>query len=128
MKSLQIIWGTFVAATFVYLVLGFFVLRGANSAPALAQTMAPIFMGLSVVLTAIIFMIKRLRLIKTYQGYVIIRCALAEAIAIYGLAGRFLGMPPTFFLLLWAWGLVLLLFVVRPSEADQDDYKNITGA
>lgn len=122
MKNLQIIWGTFVAATFVYLVLGFFVSPGTNTPAVSAEIMTPIFLGLSVVLTVMIFIIKRLRLIKNYRVYVVIRCALAEAITIYGLAGRFLGMPPTFFLLLWAWGLVLLLFGVRPSEADQSEF------
>ncbi len=128
MKSLQIIWGTFITATFIYLFMAFFVVHDAASPSVSAQTMTPIFLFLSVVLTAVIFMIKQLRLLKTYQAYVLVRVALAEAIVIYGLVARFLGMPKTLFLLFWAWGLVLLLFVVRPSEADQDDYKRLTGA
>jgi hypothetical protein len=125
MKTVQIIWSSFIAALMIYATLGFFI---SFQSPQPPQTiLVGIFALLSAGQTGMIFIIKKLRIAKTYTSYALVRCAFAEAIAIYGLVARFLGMPIAFMAIFLIWSLTLLLFVVRPSEADRADYKEFTG-
>jgi hypothetical protein len=85
--------------------------------------MIPVFGGLAAIQTALIFVWGRLFASADYQTYSVIRWALAEAVAVYGLVLCFLGAPETTSGAFFGWAL-LSLFRLRPSA---EDYQRFLG-
>lgn len=124
---LWILWGALTGTLGIYALVGSLVRPALDRplAPELLSLLTPLFGGIGLLLSFVIFSAKP-RLAKLtnyqYQPYSVIRWALAEAIGIHGFVLFLLGAPWQIFTGFLTWALLLQLRL-RPTHEDQAQFE-----
>ncbi len=119
-----VVWGTLTLSVFLYLAAGF-VLRTFGDFPAgdenFVQTLLMALTAISMGMTGVILLAGRLFGRLPYTSYLIIRWALSESIAIYGLVLYIMGADLAYLLGFGVWSVVLMLLTM-PTRSNEDKY------
>lgn len=118
-----IIWGALTFSVVIYAVVGTIVAGNPNPAPEL-QLMLPIFTVLSLSITGMVLFGSRLiaNATKVYFTYAILRWALSESVAIFGLVMKFLGADALVLYVFVGWSLLLYL-VLAPRQSEIERFE-----
>lgn len=130
-----ILWGALFFSIAVYAGVGTFISTQDGIAPAdpeITSLLIPIFAMISLMETVLVlFFVGKLFRIKDYQTYCILRWALSESIAIYGLVLMFLGAMYMAALAFMIWAAVLYILTM-PTRASKEKFnaelKRIDGS
>ena len=122
-RTIWIMYGSMVSALLLYAGIGFFLPGLADSSPDFLKLVTTVFFLSAVLATAVLLLlIPRIGAKKPYQGYCLVRWALAESIGISGMVLTFLGGRKDLFALMLGWSLALML-LCAPTEADRERHE-----
>jgi len=122
-----IVWLSLLGSIFIYVLVGFMA-RSQGAPPASPDAplglMAGMFAIIALGTTGFIVLSSRLLIRAEYFSFCIVRWALAESIAIYGLALFLMGLDWPFFLGFIVWALALMV-VLMPSASARQRYEDM---
>jgi len=123
-KMMWMIWFALLSSVFIYLAVGVILRQKQGDPPNLdaAEMLYYPMVGISLALTIGLFTVfPKLFRGLPYQIHCILRWALSESIAVFGLILSILGGPADVFITMIIWSAVLYL-LQRPTDADYQRY------
>ena len=119
-----VVWGTLTLSVFLYLAAGC-ALRTFGDFPAgnedFVQTLSMALTAISMGMTGVVLLAGRIFGRLPYTSYLIIRWALSESIAIYGLVLYIMGADLPYMLGFGGWSIVLMILTM-PTRSNEDKY------
>ena len=120
------LWAGLFASLFMYIGIAFFASPEGSMKPEEIEGYLPIVMVVALVITGMVVMASSLFKNLNFQTYIIIRAALSESIAVFGLVLCFLSGNFIYLGAFMAWSIGLFLFIF-PSERARAAYEEKVG-
>ncbi|MCZ7586833.1 MAG: hypothetical protein M5R36_27765 [Deltaproteobacteria bacterium] len=124
--KLRLIWLAIFASVVIYAVVGLVVpgMNGAEAGDGTLRVLMPVFAVMAAGVTVLVMFVMPNILARSgnYRTLCLVRWAMAESIAVFGLVLLFLGAPAAVGLGFCAWAMALLL-LIRPTPAGEQEVR-----